>query len=160
MTDRETNTLAARGLEELRVNFVVERKFIRDLNITSSVKISLVLYVWYICIMLSRLGKMGSTIQIILQTDIIYTCCAWAGETFFPVVLLCQLFGFGSHYRFSKITRPFYASRNWWIIIVFLQSNSLTIRIVPQKYRELLQPYSHDRFSKISRTFCASRISE
>jgi hypothetical protein len=23
-----------------------------------------------------------------------YTCCAWAGVTFFPVVLLCQFFGF------------------------------------------------------------------
>jgi hypothetical protein len=23
-----------------------------------------------------------------------YTCCAWAGGTFFPVVLLCQFFGF------------------------------------------------------------------
>jgi hypothetical protein len=22
------------------------------------------------------------------------TCCAWAGGTFFPVVLLCQFFGF------------------------------------------------------------------
>jgi hypothetical protein len=24
-----------------------------------------------------------------------YTRCAWAGGTFFPVVLLCQFFGFG-----------------------------------------------------------------
>ncbi len=60
-----------------------------------------------------------------------------------------------SHYHFSKILRPFCVSRNWWIIIAFLQRNSLTIRIVSQKYRELLQPY--DRFSKISRTFYASR---
>ncbi len=51
-----------------------------------------------------------------------------------------------SHYRFSKILRPFCASRNWWIIVVFLQSNSLTITIVSQKYWELLQPYSHDHF--------------
>ena len=49
------------------------------------------------------------------------------------------------------------ASRNWLIIVAFLQSNSLTITIVFQKYREFLQPYSHDRFSKISRTFCANR---
>jgi hypothetical protein len=94
-----------------------------------------------------------------------YTCCAWAGGTFFqlwfcvsffllwreivlgvtylpyqlcscvwlhrsvfwlgrekvlgvtylptiPVVWLCQFFGFGSHYRFSKISRPFCTSRN------------------------------------------------
>ncbi len=33
-----------------------------------------------------------------------------------------------SHYHFSKILRPFCASRNWWIIVVFLQSNSLTWR--------------------------------
>jgi hypothetical protein len=43
------------------------------------------------------------------------------------------------------------------IIVVFLQSNSVTITIVSQKYRGLLQPYSHDRSSKTSRTFCASR---
>ncbi len=43
------------------------------------------------------------------------------------------------------------------IIVVFLQSNSVTIMIVSQKYQELLQPYSHDHFSKILRTFCASR---
>ncbi len=58
---------------------------------------------------------------------------------------------------FSKMSRPFCASRYWWIIVVFLQSNSLTITIVSQKYRELLQPYSCDRYSKILRTFCASR---
>ncbi len=62
-----------------------------------------------------------------------------------------------SHYCFSKISRPFCASRNWWTIVVFLQRNSLTIMIVSQKYRELLQPYSHDCFAKILRTFCASR---
>jgi hypothetical protein len=62
-----------------------------------------------------------------------------------------------SHYPFSKILRPFCASRSWWIIIVFLQCNSLTITIVSQKYWELLQPYSHDCFAKILRTFCASR---
>ncbi len=32
--------------------------------------------------------------------------------------------------------------------VVFLQSNSLTITIVSQKYWELLQPYSNDCFSK------------
>ncbi len=44
----------------------------------------------------------------------------------------------------SKRTRrsndSFCASRNWWIIEVFLQHNSLTITIVSQKYRDLLQP--------------------
>jgi hypothetical protein len=62
-----------------------------------------------------------------------------------------------SHYRFSKISIPFCVSRNRWMIIVFLQCNSLTITIVSQKYQDLLQPYSHDCFSKISRTFCVSR---
>ncbi len=62
-----------------------------------------------------------------------------------------------SQYHFSKISKPFCVSRNWWIIVVFPQSNSLTITIVSQKYQELLQPYSHDRFSKILRIFCASR---
>ncbi len=45
------------------------------------------------------------------------------------------------------------------MIILFLQSNSLTITIVSQKYQDLLQPNSHDCFSKISRTFYASRKS-
>ncbi len=62
-----------------------------------------------------------------------------------------------SCYCFSKILRPFCASRSWWIIIVFLQSNSVTITKVSQKYWDLLQPYSHDHFSKISKTFYASR---
>jgi hypothetical protein len=57
------------------------------------------------------------------------------------------------HYCFSKISRPFCANRNWWIIIVFLQRNSLTITIVSQKYRELLQPYSHNRFSNNIKNF-------
>ncbi len=144
----------------------------------------------------------------------------WAGETFFPVVLLCCVsfcfwweIGFGlhthvlrvqyscgvvlvffilekqlasqnmflvkselllllifflfsidlhlySHDCFSKISRPFCVSRNWWIIVVFLQSNSLRITILSQKFQDLLQPYSCDRFSKISRTFYASRNCE
>ncbi len=58
-----------------------------------------------------------------------------------------------NHYCFSKILRPFCASRNWWIIVVFLQSNSLTITIVSQKYRELLQPYNNDCFSKNIKNF-------
>ncbi len=62
-----------------------------------------------------------------------------------------------THYRFSKIWRPFCASWYWWIIIVFLQRNSLTIAIVSQKYRDLLQPYSNDRFSKNIKNFHASR---
>ncbi len=53
-----------------------------------------------------------------------------------------------NHYCFSKISRPFCASRNWWIIVVFLQCKSLTISIVSQKYQDLLQPYSNNCFSK------------
>jgi hypothetical protein len=64
-----------------------------------------------------------------------------------------------SHDCFSKILRPFCVSRNWWIIVVFLQSNSLRIMIVFLKYWHLLQPCSCDCFSKISRTFYASRKS-
>ncbi len=74
-------------------------------------------------------------------------------------LLYCIKLHHYSIYRFSKISRPFCESRNWWIIVVFLQSNNLTITIISQKYRELLQPYSHDCFSKISRTFYASRKS-
>ncbi len=62
-----------------------------------------------------------------------------------------------SHCHFSKIWRPFCATKYLWVIVVSFQSNSLTITIVSQKYQDLLQPYSHDRFSKILRTFCASR---
>jgi hypothetical protein len=62
-----------------------------------------------------------------------------------------------SHYRFLKISRPFCGSQNRWIIVVFLQSNSLRITIVSQKYWDLLQPYSHNHFSKILRTFYASK---
>ncbi len=64
-----------------------------------------------------------------------------------------------SHNHFLKISTPFGVSRNWWIIVVFFQSNSLRIRILSQKYRDLLQPYSCNRFSKILRTFYASRKS-
>ncbi len=53
-----------------------------------------------------------------------------------------------NHYHSSKISRPFCASRNWWIIVVFLHRNSLTILIVSQKYWDLLQHYSNDWFSK------------
>ncbi len=49
---------------------------------------------------------------------------------------------------FLKISILFCASRNWWIIVVFLQRNSLTITLVLQKYWDLLQPYSNDRLSK------------
>ncbi len=58
-----------------------------------------------------------------------------------------------NHYHFSKISRPFCASRNWWIIVVFLQRYSLTIMIVSQKYWDLLQPYSNDCFSKNIKNF-------
>ncbi len=62
-----------------------------------------------------------------------------------------------SHDRFLNKSRPFCGSRNWWIIVVFFQRNSLTITIVSQKYWDLLKPYSNDPFSKISRTLYASR---
>ncbi len=58
-----------------------------------------------------------------------------------------------NHYHFSKISRSFCTNRNWGIIIVFLQCNSLTITMVSQKYLDLLQPYSNDRFSKNIKNF-------
>ncbi len=64
-----------------------------------------------------------------------------------------------NHNRFSKKLRPFCGSRNWWIIVVFLQSNSLRITIVSQKYRDFLQPYSQDRFLKnIENFLCKKKI--
>jgi hypothetical protein len=58
---------------------------------------------------------------------------------------------------FLKISRPFCASRNWWIIVVFLQRNSLTITIVSQKYWDHLQPYSNNWFSKNGKNFLCNR---
>ncbi len=64
-----------------------------------------------------------------------------------------------NHYRFSKISRPFCASRNWWIIVVFLQRNSLTIMIVSPKYQDFLQPYRNNCFSKNIKNFlCKYKI--
>ncbi len=64
-----------------------------------------------------------------------------------------------NHYHFSKISSPFCGSRNWWIIVVFLQSNSLRTTIVSQKYQDFLQPYSHDCFLKnIENFLCKKKI--
>ncbi len=38
-----------------------------------------------------------------------------------------------NHDRFSKILRSFCGSKNWWIIIVFLDDKSLRFRILSQK---------------------------
>ncbi len=51
-----------------------------------------------------------------------------------------------SHDHFSKILTTFCASRNWWIIVVFLQGNRLRITILSQEF-------TSNRFSKISRIF-------
>ncbi len=61
---------------------------------------------------------------------------------------------------FLKILKPFCTSRNWWMIVIFLQRNSVTITIVSQKYRDLLQPYSHVRFSKILKLSVQVEINE
>ena len=38
-----------------------------------------------------------------------------------------------NHDRFSKISRSFCGSRNWWIIIVFFEDNSVKFTILSQK---------------------------
>ncbi len=69
MTDRETNTLAARGLEELffQLCCCVSFWFWREIGFGFT----------YLCMLLNKLFYK-------------HTCYAWAGWTFFPVVLLCQ----------------------------------------------------------------------
>ncbi len=44
-----------------------------------------------------------------------------------------------NHDRFSKISRSFCGSRNWWIIIVFFKDNSVNFRILSQK---ISRPFS------------------
>ncbi len=45
------------------------------------------------------------------------------------------------------------------MIVVFLQCNSLTITIVSQKHRNILQPYSSNRFSNNIKNFlCKQKI--
>ncbi len=56
-----------------------------------------------------------------------------------------------SHDRFSKISTTFWVSTNRWIVVVFLEDNSLKITILLQKKRDLFQPFTCDHFSKISR---------
>ncbi len=73
------------------------------------------------------------------------------------IFLFCMFLLYRTDSQVEVQMRIFCVCQNWWIIILFLQSNSLSITIVSQKYQDLLQPNSHDRFSKISRTFYASR---
>jgi hypothetical protein len=48
------------------------------------------------------------------RPPIIYTCCTWAGGTFFPVVLLCQFFAL---------------VRNmvWFYILMYLEYNTVVV---------------------------------
>ncbi len=60
ITDRETNTLAARGLEELRVNLLLkESSYVSNIILHRSLVLELKFYKLYvlICIMFSSLFK-------------------------------------------------------------------------------------------------------
>ncbi len=87
------------------------------------------------------------------------TCFSWN-----PNFLLLHISFFFSinqhrhnHDLFSKISRSFCGSRNWWIIIVFFKTIVSSLRYYLKKYWDLLQPFHCNRFSKISRIFYASR---
>jgi hypothetical protein len=49
-----------------------------------------------------------------VMSMLIYTCCAWAGGTFFPVVLLCE-FLFLAGNRF------------WFYILMYLEYNTVMV---------------------------------
>jgi hypothetical protein len=65
ITDRETNTLAAHGLEEQRVNLLLkENSFVSNIILHRSLILELTFYQLYvlICIMFSSLVKRAYTI--------------------------------------------------------------------------------------------------
>ncbi len=77
ITDRETNTLAVHGLEEL---------------------------FFKLCCCVSFLVVVGNNFRCYIPTiqwRNKYTCCVLAGGTVFPVVLLCQFFGFWQEIGFG-----------------------------------------------------------
>ncbi len=102
ITDGEMNTLAARGLEEL---------FFQLCRCVSFLLLwwEIVLGVTYLPYQLCRCVWLHGSVFWLWREKVL-------GVTYLPtipVVPLCQFFGFGSHNHFSKITRPFCASRNW-----------------------------------------------
>ncbi len=72
-----------------------------------------------------------------------YTCCAWAGGSFFPVVLLCQFLfwqeiGFGFTYLRTLLTNYFmnkYFSNSCWSISYVFRWVHLSIKLRPVKKR-------------------------
>ncbi len=101
ITDGTTNTLAARGLEELFIQLCHCVSFFLWREI--------VLGVTYLPYQLCHCVWLHRSVFWLWQEKVL-------GVTYsptIPVVPLCQFFGFGSHYCFSRITRPFCASRNW-----------------------------------------------
>jgi hypothetical protein len=47
------------------------------------------------------------------------TCCAWAGESFFPVVLLCQFFGFWHEIGFVLYSYVLSVQYSCGVVLVF-----------------------------------------
>jgi hypothetical protein len=89
------------------------------------------------------------------QTEVEYTRCTWAGVTFFPVVLLCQFFGFGRKWFLVLLTYFEYQSKticenknvsyeaHVCPIIVKAQrapNAQATLQIVNRHYEEFLSP--------------------
>ncbi len=48
------------------------------------------------------------------QTETEYTCCTWAGKTFFPVVVLCQFLVLAGN-------------RFWFYILMYLEYNTVVV---------------------------------
>ncbi len=89
-----------------------------------------------------------------------YTRFAWAGGTFFPVVLLCCFsFWFWREMRDTIFRRIVLGSsgKQFTVLRTYLVYNTV-VRLCQffccgGKVNFVRIPYSHDRFSKISRTF-------
>ncbi len=138
MTDGEMNTLAARGLEELWpasktiCQKIMWSQFLPNMSCLQNNQSEN-----YVEPVPAKSELPPKTIRQKIMWSQFPPNLSWF------LILYCA-----SLSCFSKISRRFCASGNWWIIVVLLQQNSLTIAIVSQKYRELLQPYRNDRFSK------------
>ena len=105
-----------------------------------------------------------------------YTCFAWAGGTFFPVVLLCQFLVLAGNRFWLYILLCTWSTIQLWCCVSFFGSGGkqfLVLRtyLVYNTVVRLCQffccggkvnfvqiPYSHDRFSKISRTFFVKKM--
>ena len=145
-TDGEMNTLTAHGLEELFFSCAVGSVFWfwREIGFGVTYLCTLsTIQLWH-CVSFWFWREIVFGVTYVLNPNFLLLRISF---------LYCIDLHPYNHYRFSKKSRPFCASRNWWIIVVFLQCNSLTITIVSQKYWDLLQSYSNDWFSKKIKNF-------